>query len=61
MTDAKPIYDGMPIEGVDKWERCHDMGDGNWFKASGTVYIHMMVVDGGEYIDAMRIEEAKQK
>jgi hypothetical protein len=47
------IYDGMELAGARCWERC----DGGWFKTTGTIHVHTMIVDGTTYIDAMRIEE----
>ena len=35
------------------WEKC----DEGWFKTTGTIHVHTMIIDGTTYIDAMRIEE----
>jgi len=46
------VYDGIELASG-CWEKC----DGGWFKTTGIIHIHTMIIDGTTYIDAMRIEE----
>lgn len=54
MTE-KSIYGGMTIEGYGELTRQPGVGDGNWYKTSGEVWIHIMEVDGSMYVDGMQV------